>query len=331
MAWKQLPDQDKADVKFELRRLAERVADLVTTATPAQPYDGPPEQRTAGQLALIHAATLLKTMADDLADQAAHEAGQLGLAGFPQLGEAAGITRQSARERWRHLIPEQHRRRGRRPAPPPAKNLSAKNLPAESPAGESPAEPAGAPELNGLPDGPPDAGAPSSAPASRPATESTTEAPTEPRPATVPSTPRQPARSRNPVRDVPSGRPWTTETDPMKRRRWFTDEELDAVQVVKTDHDDGAYWVIVAGHLLGTVQPHRTVTGGRSGWEARHRSGTTAWHLGKGAGGGTRPATRDKAVIDLIADAHHAWRNHRELAKRDAARRRLEANRPESN
>jgi hypothetical protein len=41
----------------------------------------------------------------------------------------------------------------------------------------------------------------------------------------------------------------------MKRRRWFTQEELDALQIVKTDRDDGAYWVIVAGHLLGTVQP----------------------------------------------------------------------------
>ncbi|MEV1179197.1 hypothetical protein, partial [Nonomuraea sp. NPDC049784] len=108
-------------------------------------------QRTAGQLALIHAATVLKKMADDLADQAAHEAGQLGLAGFPQLGEAAGITRQSARERWRHLIPEQHRRRSRRPAPPPAGSPAGQpaavtsTSAALSSARQEPSEPATAP------------------------------------------------------------------------------------------------------------------------------------------------------------------------------------------
>ncbi|MEU7857840.1 hypothetical protein [Nonomuraea sp. NPDC049141] len=42
---------------------------------------------------------------------------------------------------------------------------------------------------------------------------------------------------------------------PIKRRRWYTDDELDAVQVIKTDRDDGAYWVIVAGDLVGTVEP----------------------------------------------------------------------------
>jgi hypothetical protein len=120
MSWKKLSGQDELEVTFELRRLAERVADLVTTgATPVQPNDGPPERQTAGQLALIHAATLLHKMVDDLASQAVYEAGQLGLVTFPQLGEAAGITRQSARERWRHLIPEQHRRPGRRPARQP--------------------------------------------------------------------------------------------------------------------------------------------------------------------------------------------------------------------
>jgi hypothetical protein len=38
-------------------------------------------------------------------------------------------------------------------------------------------------------------------------------------------------------------------------------------------------------------------------------------------GAGTRPATREKAVIDLISDVHHAWKNHRERAKRDATLR----------
>ncbi|MEU7864204.1 hypothetical protein [Nonomuraea sp. NPDC049141] len=138
--------------------------------------------------------------------------------------------------------------------------------------------------------------------------------------------PSRSPRSCEPAPPVPDGVPWTTEVDPVKRRRWFTDEEIEAHQVVKTDR--GAYWVIVAGHLLGTVQLHHTATGGRSGWEARHRGGSLAWHLGTGAGGGKRPATRDKAVIDLISDVHHAWRNHRERAKRDATLARLEARDP---
>ncbi|MFG1685385.1 hypothetical protein ACGFNP_34850 [Nonomuraea sp. NPDC049269] len=38
------------------------------------------------------------------------------------------------------------------------------------------------------------------------------------------------------------------------------------------------------------------------------RGGSLAWHLGTGVGGGKRPATRYKAVVDLISDVHHAWR-----------------------
>ncbi|MEU8251590.1 hypothetical protein [Nonomuraea sp. NPDC048916] len=36
---------------------------------------------------------------------------------------------------------------------------------------------------------------------------------------------------------------WTSEADPVRRRRWYTDEELNAVQVVKTDRGDGVCWV----------------------------------------------------------------------------------------
>ncbi|MBT2232053.1 hypothetical protein [Nonomuraea sp. NEAU-A123] len=35
--------------------------------------------------------------------------------------------------------------------------------------------------------------------------------------------------------------PWTNEADPVKRRTWYTDDELNAVQVVKTDRGDGSY------------------------------------------------------------------------------------------
>ncbi|MEZ0070818.1 hypothetical protein [Planotetraspora sp. GP83] len=111
-------------------------------------------------------------------------------------------------------------------------------------------------------------------------------------------------------------KPWTSDRDPVRRRRWYTDEEFAAVQVVKSGDVDGSYWVIVAGELLGTVQPHLSARGTRSGWEARRRGGSLAWHLGTGAGGGKRPATRDKAVTDLIYDVKHAWDNQRRQRRR---------------
>ncbi|GLX02940.1 hypothetical protein [Microtetraspora sp. NBRC 16547] len=108
--------------------------------------------------------------------------------------------------------------------------------------------------------------------------------------------------------------------DPIYRRRWYTDEEIAAVQLVRVGEDSPAYWVVIAGERLGTVAPHRSVTGGRSGWEARHRGGSPAWHLGTG----TRPATRQAAVTDLISAVHHAWRNMREQQQRDHRLKRAE-------
>ncbi|MEU0566962.1 helix-turn-helix domain-containing protein [Nonomuraea sp. NPDC005983] len=152
----------------------------------------------------------------------------------------------------------------------------------------------------------------------------------EPEVPTASSEPAKPRRSARPKREkkpAATGEdalPWTSDADPIRRRRWYTDDEINAVQVIKTGQGDGACWVIIAGELLGTVQPHRTGTGGRSGWEARHRSGSPASHLGGGIKGSKRPITRDAAVIDLLADVQNAWRNNRERKKRDAALRRLE-------
>jgi hypothetical protein len=102
----------------------------------------------------------------------------------------------------------------------------------------------------------------------------------------------------------------------MKRRRWYTDEELAACQLVKMEDSD-AYWVLVAGDRLGTVEPHLTATGSRSGWQARLRGGGMAWHLDTGVrGGGTPPATRRAAVTDLLADAHYRWKNRHEQGSR---------------
>jgi hypothetical protein len=96
--------------------------------------------------------------------------------------------------------------------------------------------------------------------------------------------------------------------DPLSRRTWYTDDELDAAQVVPTGLEDGRYYVVVAGDLLGTVGP------ARSGLPARSRSGTTI-----------EPATavrrsRAVAVAELIADAERAWRGTSRAGSRLSAR-----------
>ncbi|MFI9553169.1 hypothetical protein [Nonomuraea endophytica] len=118
--------------------------------------------------------------------------------------------------------------------------------------------------------------------------------------------------------------PYKKDADPVRRRRWFTAAQLADVQVVATGRGDGSHFVIVAGHLLGTVEPHLSGGGRRTGWDARHRGGSLAWHLGTGTkGGGRRAATREAAVTNLISDVHHAWRNHQDRAQRDEILREI--------
>ncbi|MEU3170358.1 recombinase family protein [Streptosporangium sp. NPDC006930] len=100
--------------------------------------------------------------------------------------------------------------------------------------------------------------------------------------------------------------PWERYGDPAARRRWYTDDELAAVQLLATGDVDGSQWVIVAGDILGTVQPNLSARGTRSGWQTRHRSGTPAYHL-SGKGRSSHPATRGKAVTELVADVRHRW------------------------
>lgn len=73
---------------------------------------------------------------------------------------------------------------------------------------------------------------------------------------------------------------------------------------------DGASWVIVAGDIIGTVRPHLSARETRSGWEARHRGGAPAYHL-SGKGLGSHPATRDKAIVELVTDARLRWAEQR--------------------
>ncbi|MFC5833156.1 hypothetical protein [Nonomuraea insulae] len=130
-----------------------------------------------------------------------------------------------------------------------------------------------------------------------PADDAEQTAPTAPTALTAPS------QANEPVDDV--ARPWTSEADPLSRPLWYTDAELDAVQVVKSDIQDDVpiYWVIIAGELLGTV----TRRLGGHGWRAYHRNGTLATHTGPGK----HPATMAAAVLDLVADVHRTWQNRR--------------------
>ncbi|WP_188194871.1 hypothetical protein [Nonomuraea sp. SYSU D8015] len=57
--------------------------------------------------------------------------------------------------------------------------------------------------------------------------------------------------------------------DPLRRRSWYNTAELDAAQVVPTGLDDGRYYVLVAGNLLGTVGPARAGGGRRGAAAAR--------------------------------------------------------------
>ncbi|MGN9843503.1 recombinase family protein [Nonomuraea sp. H19] len=95
-------------------------------------------------------------------------------------------------------------------------------------------------------------------------------------------------------------RPWTSDADPARRTRWYTDAELDAVQVVATGCGDGVYHVIVVGELLGTVGP------ARHGWPARRRNGTEVMRTP-----GVR-RTRNQAVVELVAATKFSWEIHRD-------------------
>ncbi|MEU7457519.1 hypothetical protein [Streptosporangium roseum] len=107
---------------------------------------------------------------------------------------------------------------------------------------------------------------------------------------------------------------WERYGDLAKRRRWYTDAELTAVQIVTSGDLDGSSWVIVAGDLLGTVRPHLSARGTRSGWEARRRGGGAVYHL-SGKGRGSHPATRDKAIAELVAEVHLQWTRQRRQAR----------------
>ncbi|MFC7734233.1 hypothetical protein [Actinomadura keratinilytica] len=117
MKWRELDRPEREALEDEVRMLAQAWADRVMADPPgpARPYDGPPEVRAAGLLAMMRAADAIGAAARSVIDLAAWQAGQTGATSYAELGEAVGITRQSARERWPDALPAD-RRPGRRAA-----------------------------------------------------------------------------------------------------------------------------------------------------------------------------------------------------------------------
>ncbi|MFG2712806.1 hypothetical protein ACGFX2_19955 [Streptomyces goshikiensis] len=74
--------------------LAQRLSRQILEGRPPQRADGP-----AQALALLHLLDHIRQAAERLQRNAASDAVRAG-AGYPQLGDACGITRQGARRRW---------------------------------------------------------------------------------------------------------------------------------------------------------------------------------------------------------------------------------------
>ncbi|GAA3467501.1 hypothetical protein [Nonomuraea roseola] len=124
MPWRDLGPADQEHLHTELRELAIQLSDLITDSDHTEQHTGSPDQRAVGLLAMLRATHLIHAALDTLMSQLAWEAGQTGRVGYPQLGDAVGISRQSARTRWPHALPATTRRRGRRrSATPPASDI----------------------------------------------------------------------------------------------------------------------------------------------------------------------------------------------------------------
>jgi hypothetical protein len=77
-----------------------RLVDSGAVASPPASVDPAAEPaRAAAQLARLAALEEIRACLTDLADRAADDAARYG-AGYPELGEAVGISRQAARKRW---------------------------------------------------------------------------------------------------------------------------------------------------------------------------------------------------------------------------------------
>ena len=97
------------DYRLDLERVAERLAyDLAPAHEPlSSPFepDATPDQQARYHLALLHTLTLARRAIDTSITYAALNAAETGQVTYADLGQAAGISRQSARERWPGAVP----------------------------------------------------------------------------------------------------------------------------------------------------------------------------------------------------------------------------------
>jgi hypothetical protein len=111
---RELTADERQDLGDDLHRViwtwARQALDLEPTEPPLLPGDGPDETRAASHLAVVALSEHVHQLAARIAAASAQEAARLG-AGYPELGRAAGISRQAARKRWPGIETTRRRRR----------------------------------------------------------------------------------------------------------------------------------------------------------------------------------------------------------------------------
>jgi hypothetical protein len=100
---RQLTPAEISELGEDLHRVmwtwARRRLELEPTQPPLLASDGPAEVQKESYLCLVALGEQVRELAERVAASAAEEAGRRG-AGYPELGAAAGISRQAARKRW---------------------------------------------------------------------------------------------------------------------------------------------------------------------------------------------------------------------------------------
>ena len=105
-------------LRIELNELVRRWTRQLDADPTSGSSDPDPEARRRSQLARMTAGEHMRTLLAELISTSAADAALYG-AGYPELGEAVGISRQAARKRWPHLAAALGGRRGRTWKQPP--------------------------------------------------------------------------------------------------------------------------------------------------------------------------------------------------------------------
>ena len=101
-AWTEPTDEQLQHFRKELRAVAARLADEISVrdTSPGGPHEDLPVRSTPDwQLAMLRALRAARDEAEAMNEKYARGAGAGGV-GYPELGEAWGISRQAARKKW---------------------------------------------------------------------------------------------------------------------------------------------------------------------------------------------------------------------------------------